>query len=132
MKFQGEKFKQILILISEGTALRDATKAVGIGNNTFYDWIENSADLRERYVTATDERATSLVEDMLKIADGTELEGVNKAKLQVDTRKWIASRLRPKKYGDLSQLKVTDGEGQPLKPIIINLGSGTNPDETTE
>jgi len=36
----------------------------------------------------------------------TDAVGVQAARLRVDTRKWVASRLLPKKYGDRASLNV--------------------------
>lgn len=60
---------------------------------------------------------------MLDITDqdvGTTLEGkkdwmaVQKQRLQVDTRKWLLSKLAPQKYGD--KLELT---GDPDRPLAI-------------
>jgi hypothetical protein len=36
-------------------------------------------------------------------------------RLQVDARKWIAAKLKPKKYGDKQQTEVTGADGGPLQ-----------------
>jgi len=42
------------------------------------------------------------------------------ARLQVDTAKWIASKLLPKRYGEKSQLDHTSSDGS-MKPMVIEL-----------
>jgi hypothetical protein len=39
---------------------------------------------------------------LVEIADGAEAEAgsINRARLRVDTRKWVAAKLRPRRYGD--------------------------------
>lgn len=86
--------------------------------STFYRWLTEQEALKDMYARAKEEQADALVEEMLTIADDhsrdvvrTEIEEgvftesvdyelVNRSKLRLDTRKWIASKLRPKKYGD--------------------------------
>jgi hypothetical protein len=62
----------------------------------------------QQYARAKDEQSDLLVEEMIDIAEHTEEDhtaftGINviqRDKLRIDTRKWIASKLKPKKYGD--------------------------------
>ena len=39
---------------------------------------------------------------------------VERARLQVDTRKWLLSKLRPEKYGDRSTVEMSAPGGGPL------------------
>jgi acyl-CoA thioesterase FadM len=39
---------------------------------------------------------------------------IARAKLQVDTRKWIMSKMAPKKYGEKIQQELTGPDGKPL------------------
>ena len=52
----------------------------------------------------------SLIEEILEIADGTPAEkgAVALARLRIDTRKWMMSKLAPKKYGDKLDVEVDD------------------------
>ncbi len=80
-----------------------------------------------QYARARDQQADFLAEEILEIADdgsndlmtivkgNTEYETENKevtnrSKLRVDARKWIASKLKPKKYGDrvINDVNVND------------------------
>ena len=91
-----------------------------------------------QYARAKEEQSDMLVEEMIEIADdGTNdymtivkgdveynvenKEVTNRSKLRVDTRKWIASKLKPKKYGE--KLDVTsDGKELKKEPTIIKWG----------
>lgn len=82
-----------------------------------FRWLNEHEEFQEQYTRAKQEQADYLVEEMLDIADdgsndlmtitkGREdyevenKEVTNRSKLRVETRKWIASKLKPKKYGD--------------------------------
>ena len=39
----------------------------------------------------------------------------NLARLQIDARKWRASKLRPKIYGDKVQAEISGADGGPIK-----------------
>lgn len=71
---------------------------------TFYKWLENDKNLAEYYARAKADQSDFLVDEALDIADNA--KDYNKARLQVDTRKWIASKLKAKKYGDKIQADV--------------------------
>jgi hypothetical protein len=105
---------------------------VGLSSRTFYNWLEaNEANL-QRYTRAREAQADLLVEEMIQLSDtriGDLLEtdigqqgnsaNVQRSRLQVETRKWIASKLRPKKYGDKVEVE-NSGE---VKVITANFGS---------
>jgi hypothetical protein len=57
-----------------------------------------------QYARAKEESADHLAEEIMEIADeamnALTSEQVQAARLRVDARKWIASKLKPKKYGE--------------------------------
>ncbi len=107
--------------LSNGEALRTVLKDKDMpSSSTFFIWIDNDEDKSKQYARACANRADAIFDEALEIAD-TPKEGVvtkidkdgNKEvthadmiahrKLQVDTRKWAAGKLNPKKYGDKLQ-----------------------------
>lgn len=66
--------------------------------STFYEWISTHSWLADKYARARELRAEVLAEEIIEIADNA--EDANKARLQVDARKWAASKLDAKRYGD--------------------------------
>ncbi len=108
---------EILSFISENNySLRKACKKVGISPSTFIVWCNNNDKLMTAYRMACDERVESLFEEILEIADTTEIGETEKStqngleitrgdmiqhrKLKIDARKWYLSKVAPKKYGD--------------------------------
>lgn len=100
---------------------------------TVMRWLREREEFRQQYARAKEEAADGLVEEMLEIAD-TPVEGVRTKhtadgveetredmlghrRLQVDTRKWIASKLKPKKYGDKIE---HDHKGNVALGLVIN------------
>ncbi len=111
----------IMKWLAEGAALR----AEGKLN-------EPKALFVEQYARATAIRADVLFEECLEIADDTEFDSIidddgkqihntdhiQRAKLRVDTRKWMVGKLKPDVYGD----KVLNThEGNPDKPVTFTL-----------
>lgn len=69
-----------------------------------YEYLESNSFAAQQYARAKEACSDVLADEILDVAD--EVAGckdaaqVNAARLRVDARKWIASKLKPKKYGD--------------------------------
>ena len=77
----------------------------------------------QRYARAREDQADYLADQILDIADdgGADLiegttkvnwENVQRSKLRVDARKWVAAKLKPKRYGDRVENVITDPDGK--------------------
>lgn len=109
--------------VLEGMAVRGlscikACKAAGVPNGTFMGWLDEDAALAERYARARDIMLEHVAEDLMDKADefAADAVAVQKQRLQVDARKWLLSKLAPKKYGDAVTHRG-DSEN-PLGPIV--------------
>ncbi|WP_347251489.1 hypothetical protein [Legionella sp.] len=81
--------------------------------DTIFTWLKNHSEFSDQYVRAKKCQVETLVDEILDIADDTsqdqliDAEGkiifnhqaLNRARLKIDTRKWLASKLIPKVYG---------------------------------
>lgn len=119
-----DKFDAIIELVSEGDSVVSACKKVGVLRKDFYKELDKGGESGDKYARALELRTEVIVEDLLTIADDTSndtktivngngesvevenKEWVNRSKLRIDTRKWIASKLLPRKYGDKTQSDV--------------------------
>jgi Bacteriophage Sf6, terminase small subunit-like len=88
-------------LISDGRSLRSILRDDDTmpAMSTIFKWLREHQSFSEQYTRAKEEQADALAEDMQDIADNPTGD-VQRDRLRVDTRKWIASKLKPKKYGD--------------------------------
>lgn len=98
--------------------------------NQFYKWIRDNESFREQYAYACEERADAVFEEILEISDdntdctlidengNTRIDhaAVQLKRLQVDSRKWMLSKMNPKKYSDKIQVDSTVFKEQPLFP----------------
>ena len=66
---------------------------------TVYRWLREHEEFCQNYIIAKDDQAEFLAEDTLEISDDLEIDPQHK-RIMVDTRKWLASKFKPKKYGD--------------------------------
>jgi hypothetical protein len=112
--------------------------------STLCRWLEGNPAFREQYARARELQADILAAETLSIADTTE-EGViikidkdgnelterrdmtEHRRLKIDARKWYASKLAPKKYGDLQQIqqRLVDEAGRDREPLnVVFVGVG--------
>lgn len=117
-KYNKEIADKICDAISTSSkGLSSITKKLGVDNSTVYRWMDDNEEFRNKYTRAREDQADYLADQMLAIADKSEgddkafvgINRIHRDKLRLETRKWIASKLKPKKYGDKMDL-TTDGE----------------------
>jgi hypothetical protein len=64
------------------------------------------AKIRKMYAHAREDQADALADEMLDIADDSSLDP-NDRRVRIDTRKWVASKMKPRVYGDKVQTEMT-------------------------
>ena len=91
-----------------------------------FKWLndKDKQDFLDMYEMARENQADSMADEILDIADAIPLMNpvtgaidggsVQHQRLRVDARKWVASKLKPRKYGDKVQQEVTGAGGAPL------------------
>lgn len=137
---------EICLRLSSGQSLRQICKDPHIpSRETIYNWLFNSseyqAEFTEMYNQARACQMEGWAEEIIEIADDKSEDVVEDAKgnqylnkefvmrsrVKIDARKWVMSKMAPKKYGDriavdhaggmtlsLSQaLDAAEGTGQP-------------------
>ena len=116
-------FKDILNFIQEdGMSLRSALSQDNMpASETFYKWLEADEQKSKQYAHACEKRADAIFEDILSIADDTtrdkkpskdgeditDNEVIQRSRLRVDARKWMLSKMNPKKYGENKSIDLT-------------------------
>lgn len=94
--------------ICERLALGESLKRICEADNmpsqsTVYLWIIKNKEFSEMYTRAREDQVDTHVDGMTDLTDSATPENVNVVRLQVETRKWIASKLKPRKYGEKVQ-----------------------------
>lgn len=127
-EFTQEIADEICELLIVGKSLRSICLAETMPNaGTVCRWLASNKDFREQYASARDAQADTLADEILDIADDGSNDfmgedekyngdAVARSKLRVDARKWIAAKLKPKKYGDRTLLG-----SDPDNPLPTNL-----------
>ena len=71
-------------------------------------WLSANEQFRLNYARAREDAAELMASEMVEIADSaTDTDSAACARVRVDTRKWVASKLKPKVYGDRVDVNTT-------------------------
>ncbi len=121
---------RLCLRLAEGETLRAICRDEAMPDKaTVLRWLadEAKADFRDQYAHARDMQADALFDEALEIADdasgdwSTDKDGrkvldhehVQRSRLRVDTRKWAAGKMAPKRYGD--KIQHTGDGGGPIR-----------------
>lgn len=132
-----ETFNSICDKIIEGQSVKSILRQDKMpSSKTFFKWLNEDSEKVNQYARACEQRADMIFDEMLDIADdgsndfmtkligdGIEVEVLNqehiqRSRLRIDARKWMLSKMNPKKYGD--KIDVTSGN-EPLQPLEFKL-----------
>lgn len=98
--------RRVCELLASGKPLTPkVTKENGLPDpTTIYRWTEDNEAFRMDYTRARQYQAHVYADQIIELADTA--EDANLARIQVDTRKWYASKVIPKLYGDRQDIEV--------------------------
>jgi hypothetical protein len=63
-------------------------------------WLAENGQFHGQYAIARDHMADALAEEAIHIARNATASTASARRLQVDTIKWLAAKLAPKRYGE--------------------------------
>jgi hypothetical protein len=118
---RAEMADRVIKAMDSGMSCFKACQQLGIPMQTFTRWVEEDAALAEAYACARENFVERIANEVMELSDidvGETPDGrkdwaaVQKHKLQVDTRKWLLSKLAPKKYGE--KLEISGDKESPL------------------
>ena len=131
-------FNTIFKTIEDGKSLRYALSKIPLSTKTFYEWLEKDEEKVKLYARATEERAEAILDEMIDIVDnntndvnvledGKEVvnnDVIQRSRLRYDARRWLVSKLNPKKYGD--KLDVTQETKQITEIVLTDATANPN------
>lgn len=111
--------------IANGESLRQILSDEHMpASSTVFLWLSNDATFSEQYARAREAQADAVFDDILSIADDGRNdwmrrkfgdderwvengEAIRRSQLRIEARKWMAGKLKPKKYGDKLDLNLS-------------------------
>ena len=137
MTYSEEQKKDILESICDRLVEGESLRKISMDKNmpsksTLFKWMEEDEYFRTTIARARDLQAEALFDDMTHLINRMLEEDIdaNKIKTAIWAKQWQAGKLKPKKYGDSSMVKLADNEGNKLQGIDVGFISGksTNTD----
>ena len=105
----------ICLQLAEGMSLRAVCRQDDMpAPSTVVGWVNTSTDFAEQYARAREVGYALLADEIIDIsAPPTHTEDtpvmINRARLEIDSRKWLLSKMLPKVYGDKLETTVKGG-----------------------
>lgn len=109
-KYSPELAEYICNQIANGMSLRQVCTDETMPNkSTVMRWLAEDTQFCDQYARAREQQMDLYADEIIEIADSAEPESgaVQKARLQIDARKWLAAKLYPKKYGDKTEVSAS-------------------------
>lgn len=105
---------RICARIADGESLRSICAGKDMPSRTsVFKWLAEHRSFADQYARAREAQADTLADQILEIADDStrdtietesgpraDAEWIARSRLRVDARKWLASKMAPKKYGE--------------------------------
>jgi len=123
--------------LAAGKSLREICKSEGVLDKaTVFRWLAKNDEFRDQYARAREVQAELYADEIIEIsddgsndwmerqnADGSSYtvadhEHISRSKLRVDSRKWLLSKILPKKYGDKITQELTGKDGGAIQVVI--------------
>lgn len=114
--------------VADGKSIRSVCKQAGMPSKaTVFRWLREQPEFAKMYEIATDERADTIIDEIVEIADNckADADSIRKAKLRIHARVEQAQRMKPRKYGN--QLQLT-GEGGGAVKVSVKDYTGRKKD----
>lgn len=128
--------------LADGESLRAICRDEAMPSKaSVFRWLGIHKEFSDQYARAREEQAESFADEMVAISDeectmvraekhGTKADddegntevvfdatAVARNRLRIDARKWVASKLKPKKYGEKTSHEVSGPDGGPVQTI---------------
>ena len=123
--FDQAKADAICARLAQGASLRKACEAEGGPHAaTVLRWVEANEGFAQQYAQAREIGYSLLADEILEISDEADVEakydgeeirldlsatGVARNRLRVDSRKWMLSKMLPKRFGEKIDLNHSGG-----------------------
>ncbi len=132
---------ELCTFIVGGGHLAAFCKEKGFAYTSALTWIQADSRRTEMYARAREDRSDILADEIVAISDETEVKvryegeeaklamdaaAVQRNRLRVDARKWVASKLKPRVYGEKVQVdanvSVTESSDEELAKRLARFG----------
>ena len=105
--YSNEVVTEICYRLAMGESLVTICESDGLpAYRTVMTWLSDRSDFQQKYAQAREMSADKLAGEVVEIADTSTPENAAAVRNQIDARKWVAGKLKPKVYGERIQQDV--------------------------
>lgn len=126
--------------MSEGESLRQICRDPQMPSaSTVHKWVLQKPEFAEQYARAREMLMEHWADEIIEIADDgsndwmekqnadgetiaevVNHEHIQRSRVRIDTRKWLMSKLAPKRYGDKVTQEITGKDGGPIETAELS------------
>lgn len=131
----GQEICDAIASTSKGTKKLCAEHSHWPCQDTLFTWLRTYPEFSEQYAQAKVCQIELLVDEIIEISDDASQDqhmnelgalvsnpsAINRARLKVDTRKWLASKLVPKVYGNKIDIEGNNSMSEELRQLSADL-----------
>jgi hypothetical protein len=112
--------------IAKGKSLINICTELSLSYSQVMVWLKNYTYFTDNYARAREAQADWYADEIISVIDNAKSDRneIERARIKVEALKWVASKLKPKKYGDKLDL-TSDGDRVPI-PIYGGLSVKPN------
>lgn len=143
--FTQELADQICERLADGESLRKICLSDDMpAKSSVFKWLGENKEFSDQYARAREAQADTLFDEIIDIADDgandtytdesgntrTDQDVIARSRLRVDARKWAASKLKPKTYGEKVETTLRGDKDNPIESRVTveYVGVNENPD----
>ena len=117
-----EKFDEMIELLCNGTTLTKLCSEQDFPDySVFVNWVAYDPELYRKYARAKQIQADYFAEQIVDISDDE--TNPQRARNRMDARRWHASKIAPRKYGERVLNELTGGFTQKVKVDLSSMTS---------
>jgi terminase small subunit-like protein len=107
--------------IAMGRSLVNICAELDLSYSQVMVWLQKYPDFTDKYARAKEAQADWYADEIISVIDGAKSDRneIERAKVKIEALKWVASKLKPKKYGD--KLDLTSNGDRIEQPIYGGL-----------
>ena len=120
-KYSNALSETICEQIAQGKSLVNICGELDISYTQVMVWLSKYPDFTDKYARAREAQADWYADEIISVIDNAKSDRneIERAKIKIEALKWVASKLKPKKYGD--KLDLTSAGERIEQPIYGGL-----------